>query len=569
MPVNYEAVVSGGGGGGGGLTITGADNQLVRLNGTSAIQNSGITLSDAGVLNRASADITISTTTSGALILAPVGGVDVATPAVTSGVPFSIRVTDPAHTGLTAGAVPSVILDLSSTKQITAGLAPLTFLSGIKVTAPTYGFTASQDTYITATLHIDRGPQDGTNATAFTSAGIFLGTIDGGTNNLVHGDLTILPTGISNGVGDVDSRFGISIIGGPGVSLGNQTAELDEWITCAIASIPLYSTTNTRTVRDGITLKLGGAPGAGSNVSITNSYALYVTSGLSYFRDLIQQITTVGVESLALIDSSATVVSDVDGNSVFRGRLDINQGMTSGNSTYCYEGHLEGHASDTDHNYKIYNATVQKNSGTSSTTAFDAGSNFNYALHATSGDIEFAGYDAVIGSAIESVAGRNLTIHAGSPIGGNTDGGDLRLQTTAKAGSGAIGNIVIYGGSSAAHFSASQTTAPTSNVTGTALNDGGGSGASTSIVAGSTDTNGKINITAGTGGAPGVGKAAAVVFNQPFKAAPKVVMITPAVPAAVGSSGYVATISATGFEIWFNAGVSSGAATTFYYFVAA
>lgn len=115
-------------------------------------------------------------------------------------------------------------------------------------------------------------------------------------------------------------------------------------------------------------------------------------------------------------------------------------------------------------------------------------------------------------------------------------------------------------------LASTQTTAPTTTLTSTTLNDGGGSGASFTVTAGSTDTCGSFTITAGNG-TPGAGIAGQLVFNAAFLATPKMVLVTSKDADGTNNQIYITSVSTSAFTVNFNSALSASEAVEFYYLV--
>jgi hypothetical protein len=116
------------------------------------------------------------------------------------------------------------------------------------------------------------------------------------------------------------------------------------------------------------------------------------------------------------------------------------------------------------------------------------------------------------------------------------------------------------------HLAKIQATAPTSTLTSTVLNAGGGSGAAIEIGAGSTDQNGSITITAGDG-TPTSGIAGQIVFNSTYVIAPKAVILQAKDADAVDLQPYISSLSGTAFQISLNAAMAASEVAEWYYWV--
>ena len=174
------------------------------------------------------------------------------------------------------------------TDTATAGSGTATYMTFNSFEEPTLAATNTDvSTTIAANLQIPGMPQAGTNQTITNAVGFMIGKLGGYTTNADSGGFGAIffPPGIADGVGAMDTLGGFNVQSpSGGVSLGDQTATLGEFFVGNYDAMILNSDTLTRTVTDASTIRVRGAPEAGSNVTITNDpYALNVVEDLSRF----------------------------------------------------------------------------------------------------------------------------------------------------------------------------------------------------------------------------------------------------------------------------------------------
>lgn len=104
----------------------------------------------------------------------------------------------------------------------------------------------------------------------------------------------------------------------------NRTAT---WATGALATqravriaAPTYAFVGASTITNAVTLDISGAPTAGANATITNSYALRVASGSSRFAGAVGMDSTLDVTGAATFSAAAGVsINDATNNGITRG----------------------------------------------------------------------------------------------------------------------------------------------------------------------------------------------------------------------------------------------------------
>jgi len=185
----------------------------------------------------------------------------------TSGSPVLLDIIGGAHTTLTASTEASDInINLGRTVQFATGA--LAAQNAVKIIAPTYSFVAASTLTNAITVWIDGAPQQGTNATIDFAYGLVVNTQEYANDSVVTADFQM--PGISDGAGSKGTRAALTVdSGGANVSLGDQTAVLDTLVGLSVDPGTFVSTTNVRTVTNGIGASIN-QPSAGTNVVFEN-----------------------------------------------------------------------------------------------------------------------------------------------------------------------------------------------------------------------------------------------------------------------------------------------------------
>lgn len=201
----------------------------------------------------------------------------------TSGTPAILTLTQGAHTGLTASTeVIGVNFNLGATKTWATGAISLQ--REAVISAPTYAFAGASTITTAGTFNVPNAPIAGANATITTDAAIIVGNVAWKSSNGTSNGILILPPGINNGIGAVTTRHGLGITSGGTVSLGDQTATLQNLASLNLDAITYSSTTLVRTVTNAATLSIAGPPANGGNITFSSGpYSLHVKSGISKF----------------------------------------------------------------------------------------------------------------------------------------------------------------------------------------------------------------------------------------------------------------------------------------------
>lgn len=140
----------------------------------------------------------------------------------------------------------------------------------------------------------------------------------------------------------------------------------------------------------------------------------------------------------------------------------------------------------------------------------------------------------------------------------------LKIYAEANNAGGIQKAAVGFGSTAPVHLRSAQTTAPTTTLTSTTLNDGGGAGASIAVTAGSTDLCGDITITAGNG-TPTAGIAGQIVFNSVYTGTPKMVLLTEKDVQATYRGPYISSVSTASFQVSFSVALATSGVYKLYY----
>jgi len=245
--------------------------------------------------------------------------------------------------------------------------------------------------------------------------------------NIVIGGATSSIASISTGAGDNDKLVTQGYV--------NDAVEVEN----------LWDRTGTTisTATAGDDVELGGnltlALGATGKLTL-NALAHTDTDGV---LDINLETATDNVVGMHLTTQLTGDVADV--SSMQTNVLGLAAGGTSGNTTYAWRSQIFGNTNDTAHTYIAVNARGQKDGGTSTLVAFNAGANFDYLLRSSSGDIQFDDYSATIKAVTASSgAGNDVTIQAGDGITAG-DGGTIYLNSGSEAGGSDDGSVLISG----------------------------------------------------------------------------------------------------------------------------
>jgi len=183
-----------------------------------------------------------------------------------------------------------------------------------------------------ATLYIAAAPAAGTNVTITNGYALYIAagaSYFGGAVTTTGTGTFANTTGNKLVVSGVVSQAAWTTTG-PAISVAAGTYTSSAGLTGTVAASSLgtptlAATTAAQTVTNGATLYIAAAPTAGTNVTITNRYALYVNSGAAFFGGAItcnSNLTlAAGTTSLAPVDFTAgsLLTSPVEGAMEFDG----------------------------------------------------------------------------------------------------------------------------------------------------------------------------------------------------------------------------------------------------------
>lgn len=214
------------------------------------------------------------------------------TPTISSGVGANTLAVSPgAMSGITAGSeVSDVIFSLSHTIQHETGAMPQQ--RAVLISAPTYSFVGASTITAAATVAIIAAPIAGTNATITNSYALW---IQGGATKF-DGTVNIRPvagTGAQTAAFTVQQPVhtaltasaefrSVSFEFGAG-SLQHATGAITTQ-RAMVVDAPIYSFVGASTITNAATVAITDAPTAGTNATITNSYAFWVQAGATKFE---------------------------------------------------------------------------------------------------------------------------------------------------------------------------------------------------------------------------------------------------------------------------------------------
>jgi hypothetical protein len=219
------------------------------------------------------------------------GGIKIARTAATSGTPAqSLWVAPPADTGLTASVEAVDVQVDSGSKTFAAGA--LALQRSVVFTAQTYAFASASTITAAATVHVNGNPISGTNATITNGAALHVqGRVCFGDNIATANNaafviapgrastqqtaLLVMPTNTGNMAASTESNLTfISPNGTVTWATGNFANQRENRFLT-----PTYAAVGASVITNAATVGIGGAPIAGANMTLTNSYALWIVGG--------------------------------------------------------------------------------------------------------------------------------------------------------------------------------------------------------------------------------------------------------------------------------------------------
>jgi hypothetical protein len=314
-----------------------------------------------------------------------------------------------------------------------------------------------------------------------------------------------------------------------------------------------------------------GAPSLDTGTHTTR--ALWISGGNSASwndgsaGELIRIESSSSVAGYKTMYLAHSITGNLDGNGVINAVLEsTGVGLSAGSTAFDITATVNGDAQDAVGSVLVgHLSDYTSNGGGATAIAFCVSSDqWTHTLASIDQN--------VVISALRVAANGNgytTSISGGSSLesGGTLrNGGDLLLAGGAPANAGVEGSVVINGTQGGAHFRASQDTAPTTTLTSTTLNDGGGSGAAFTVTAGSTDMAGSFTVTAGNG-TPTAGIAGQLVFQAGYTAAPKSIVVTSKDADGTNNDIYISAAGTASFTVSFNTALSASEAVEFYYVV--
>jgi len=299
-------------------TITNASNTTITGGGTLALGGFTLTVPATGTA-------TLGTGTAGQVALwggtntvqgsttftyTATTGLTIAPTAVASGTQTAFTLTTAANTNQTASTeAVSVNFNLVNTVQFATGA--LSTQRAVVISAPTYAFVGASTITRAATFAIGGAPLAGTNATITNAYSLW---VQGGKTQLdnglaVDGASSIVFTQQTTGVGNGTSRVFATWTGAAWTGSTASTEQLDmdfalnrtvQFATGALTTqraflirAPTYGFVGASTITNAATFAISGAPVAGTNATLTNTWALWVQGGTSRFDGQVNITTSV------------------------------------------------------------------------------------------------------------------------------------------------------------------------------------------------------------------------------------------------------------------------------------
>ena len=289
----------------------GGTTNFLRADGTwAAPPGGGGTISGSGVAGQVTYwSGTTAITGDASFTFGPTTGLAIAPTAVATGIQRALLIAGAANTNLTASTETSdVFFNFARTVQWATGTIALQ--RAFRIDAPTYAFVGASTITTASTLEISGPPIAGTNAT-ITNAYAF--RVAGGTSRF-QGPISITsnssPLTLSQGSANGTTPTGFLFTGAAHTALIASVNTPDiyfnlartvQFATGALAAqyafridAPTYAFVGASTLTSAATVYISGAPIAGTNATLTNSYSLLVNTGISRFQGPIQisQTTT-------------------------------------------------------------------------------------------------------------------------------------------------------------------------------------------------------------------------------------------------------------------------------------
>jgi len=225
-----------------------------------------------------------------------------------------------------------------------------------------------------------------------------------------------------------------------------------QWATGAIANQrhftierPTYAFVGASTITSAATFYIVGAPIAGTNATLTDSYAAAIGG-----RVLAGSPGTYNTQSnKGFITSSYTAGADVDNSGAFQANVTgWATGHVSGNDTWGFQATLTGDGDDNGHVYSAFNAaTVTPNGGTATYKAINVNdTGYNFIIDSDS-PVNIRAYDNTMKlwtTRSTTGAGYDVELEASDGFDGVQNGGNIILDPGEPSTTGRDGYVKLY-----------------------------------------------------------------------------------------------------------------------------
>lgn len=253
-------------------------------------------------------------------------GIEIIPRAVTSGTPTSFKVTNPAHTGLTATTeVVGIDFDLDATKQWATGA--ITTQREFVLRAPTYGFVAASTITSAATFAVTGAPIAGTNATLTNTYAIWA---QGGASRF---DGTIIAGGAVAALSSVQSTF--TATGASVIPVGVQSVSADGY-----SYVNTYDSANARVSGFGYANASATTnPGKVSFATVAKNFLISTDDGTTLHAEwaltsgaltLQSKATAGGVTTVKIVEPAHTAIGSTSELIAFDFDLDTTKTWATG-----------------------------------------------------------------------------------------------------------------------------------------------------------------------------------------------------------------------------------------------
>jgi hypothetical protein len=363
---------------------------------------------------------------------------------------------------------------------IATGTAPLVVTSTTTVanlgatnaTAVQTNTSTSTTTYLTAVTSSSNGNSALNIVTGITAnmgnnaitATQFVGThvgnvIANGTSGVVIAN-NITASGAASGNANVSAVTGNLGIRAIASTYTDNVAAAGTIANAAIHAIgtPTLVASNAITTTNLSTFFIQSAPTAGTNVTATNSYALFVAGGNSYFAGNVttagQLVSTVSTGTAPLVVSSTTVVANLNANAL--------QGNTPATANTASTIALRDANGNLSANFFIGNGS-QLTGITASQVSGIANGNSNVNIPAANGNVNIS---AVGNANILVITGTGANITGTANVSGNANVGNLGAAAGVFTANVTAGNVYANSGTiGASLLTGTLTTAAQPNIT--------------------------------------------------------------------------------------------------------